>query len=135
MCTNLLILLSDFILLTGNIQQRLDLSVQLPPWPIAKEDVLTHVTLDNNNSQALVKQLLVHGTHQTTTDVGLERREDGGKLLVTIILKHTQDTSTEENLEGEREHNHGLKAGSFHKLRDRQTPTHVVDIEKSYSTL
>ena len=46
----------------------------------------------------LVLQFLVLPTHQVSTNMGLEHGDNLSETFVTHVLKHTQDTSLEEDL-------------------------------------
>lgn len=89
---------SNFILDTGDVEQRLDLLPQFPPWPGTKLHVLAQVALYNLEGQTLFLDFLVFFTGQVTSDPGLHPGHNFAQTFITELFHLTQDTGTEEYL-------------------------------------
>ena len=81
-----------------NLQHGLDFGEELPPLPVADEEMLAHIALDHSEGQSLFLQFLVLLPHQVPSAVGLQLRDDDAQSLVPQVLQPSQNTSLEEDL-------------------------------------
>ncbi|EZA50496.1 hypothetical protein X777_10689 [Ooceraea biroi] len=86
------------VLDASDVEQRLDLLPQLPPWPSAELKVFPQVPLDDHKSQALFLEFLVIFARYVTPDVSLHPGHNLAETLIAELLHLTQDSGSEEYL-------------------------------------
>ena len=69
-----------------------------PPLPVANEEMLANIALDDSNGQPLVKELLVMLSHEVPSAVGLELANDLAQSFVSHVLEMSEHASLEEHL-------------------------------------
>merc|ERR1719461_775834 len=90
--------LHDFLIILGNLEQRLDFSVESPPLPVPQLQVGGAVPLQDSDGVQLLDSLLVVPSSQQTAAVGLELDDEVRDPQVSLLLQVSQHAGPEEDL-------------------------------------
>ena len=95
---HLFVLLLQFLLSVDHLQHGLDLGEELPPLPVADEEVLAYVALNHGQGQPLFLKFLELLSHQVASAVGLKLGNDNAQPLVSQVLQSPEHPRLEEDL-------------------------------------
>ena len=94
----LILPLVQFVLLSGNIEKRLDFGKQSPPGPVPQLHVASPISLDNSDCGQLLNSPLVVSPCNVSSRISLEDCDDLGQFNVSLFLQMGENASPEEDL-------------------------------------